>query len=157
MAIQIPKFQTTGYTHKQKPHISSNINQTYISVTIPATKVFSNKGIIIKSELSPQIPPYIYYLYTLLLYNYRLNFINFHLDSEGKVQEICNSFYIDTVFESLENIRIILVVSEDMIKVSKSKNFLEALHQFSSKFKNIQILKNKISLVISKSDPFKTP
>lgn len=69
------------------------------------------------------------------------------------VQAITNSFYIERLFEINDELRFVWVVPESYLTDVRGANFLKTLSSFMKSFQDIEVVKNNISLVITKVQP----
>jgi hypothetical protein len=73
------------------------------------------------------------------------------------VQEIANSFYIKKLFETIDEIKFVLVVPEHHLVKDGCELFLATLSSFMKTFSNIKVIEGSISLVITQVSPHKKP
>ncbi|CAG8786622.1 29223_t:CDS:2 [Gigaspora margarita] len=73
-------------------------------------------------------------------------------DTRGPVQNIVNAYSIFKLVESVEKLKILLVVSESIIKSTRKKEFLNLINNLGETFKNIDELVQGLCLIITKSD-----
>ncbi|WP_417905067.1 hypothetical protein [Candidatus Tisiphia endosymbiont of Micropterix aruncella] len=70
------------------------------------------------------------------------------------VQEIANSFYIKRLFETTEQLKLVLVIPASVFDScnKRGNDFLETLHNFVKSFRNIEDIYDSISLVFTHVD-----
>ncbi|CAG8485565.1 3197_t:CDS:2 [Gigaspora rosea] len=73
-------------------------------------------------------------------------------DTRGPVQNIVNAYSIYKLIESVDKLKILLVVSESIIKSTRKKEFLNLINNLGETFKNIDELVRGLCLIITKSD-----
>ncbi len=78
-------------------------------------------------------------------------------DTGGIVQEIANTFYIRRLFETTKNLKIILVMPESALhaKGLRGTSAISIIEQFSKIFKDVKVLENKVTLVITNAPAMK--
>ena len=72
-------------------------------------------------------------------------------DTKGVVQDVANAFYIKKLFDNIENIKVVVVVSEETIGGGRADKFLNLLKKLGNLFVNLDSLKDSLSLVITKA------
>ncbi|WP_341757468.1 hypothetical protein [Candidatus Tisiphia endosymbiont of Ditula angustiorana] len=65
------------------------------------------------------------------------------------VQEIANSFYIKRLFETTEQLKFVLVITESDLRSKRGNDFLETLSNFIKSFNDIGTIEGSISLVVT--------
>jgi tetratricopeptide (TPR) repeat protein len=72
-------------------------------------------------------------------------------------QEIANSFYIKRLSETIDQIKLILVVPEHHIVRDNGKHFIDTLSSFMKTFSNLDAMEGSISLIITQVPANKEP
>ncbi|CAG8577199.1 2264_t:CDS:1 [Dentiscutata erythropus] len=73
-------------------------------------------------------------------------------DTRGLVQNIVNAYSIYKLIKNVEKLKILLVVSESIIKSTRKKEFLNLINNLGETFKNIDEFVRGLCLVITKSN-----
>jgi|GEM_PF-2014178 len=69
-------------------------------------------------------------------------------DTAGIAQEITNGFYIKKLFQNTKQLKFILVVSEASFS-DKSLDFIDIANQFARMFKDIEVVRGSVALVVT--------
>ena len=75
-------------------------------------------------------------------------------DTAGIAQEIANGFYIKKLFQNTKQLKFVLVVSEASFS-DKSLDFIDIANQFAKMFKDIEVVKGSVALVVTHASPGK--
>ncbi len=75
-------------------------------------------------------------------------------DTAGIAQEIANGFYIKKLFQNTKQLKFVLVVSEASFS-DKSLDFIDIANQFARMFKDIEVVKGSVALVVTHASPGK--
>jgi len=75
-------------------------------------------------------------------------------DTAGIAQEIANGFYIKKLFHNTKQLKFVLVVSEASFS-DKSLDFIDIANQFAKMFKDIEVVKGSVALVVTHASPGK--
>ena len=75
-------------------------------------------------------------------------------DTAGIAQEIANGFYIKKLFQNTKQLKFVLVVSEASFS-DKSLDFIDIANQFARMFKDIDVVKGSVALVVTHASPGK--
>jgi len=75
-------------------------------------------------------------------------------DTAGIAQEIANGFYIKKLFQNTKQLKFVLVVSEASFS-DKSLDFIDIANQFARMFKDIEVVKESVALVVTHASPGK--
>ena len=66
-----------------------------------------------------------------------------------RTQEFANAFYIHSIFETRNELKLVLVMPDSYLN-EKGAQFIRTVEHFSKMFKNPQMLKNCVTLLVSK-------
>lgn len=75
-------------------------------------------------------------------------------DTAGIAQEIANGFYIKKLFQNTKQLKFVLVVSEASFS-DKSLDFIDIANQFARMFKDIEVVRGSVALVVTHTSPGK--
>lgn len=73
-------------------------------------------------------------------------------DTAGIAQEIANGFYIKKLFQNTKQLKFVLVVSEASFS-DKSLDFIDIANQFARMFKDIEVVRGSVALVVTHTSP----
>jgi len=109
------------------------------------------EDIVIGNEMeSDTTMPNKFHVGDLLIWESLLGF-----DETNTGWELANSFYIERLFETTEQLKFVLVILERDIIGANGKDFIKTVQQFINTFDNINLLAGSISLVITQTAPHK--